>query len=106
MNGLGSADVFLFEGFRLDRRAGVLSRLKDGCVASPVKLGDRGVSLLGLLVARQGELVSKDEIMELVWQGRVVAEANLNVQISHLRDILGHDCIQTVTGHGYRFVAP
>jgi TolB-like protein len=44
--------------------------------------------------------------MAAVWPGRVVEEANLNVQISKLRDILGHGCIQTVTGRGYRFVAP
>jgi TolB-like protein len=36
----------------------------------------------------------------------VVEEANLNVQISRLRDLLGHSSIQTVSGHGYRFIAP
>jgi TolB-like protein len=59
----------------------------------------------------KGELVSKDEIMEAVWAGRVVEEANLNVQISKLRHILDVDreqgsCIQTIPGRGYCFVAP
>jgi DNA-binding winged helix-turn-helix (wHTH) protein len=34
------------------------------------------------------QLVSKDAIMAAVWPGRVVEEANLNVQISKLRHIL------------------
>jgi TolB-like protein/Flp pilus assembly protein TadD len=106
MGELGSADVLLFEGFRLDRRAGVLFRLNREGSAEPVALGSRAFNLLLLLVERHGELTSKDVIMQTVWPGRVVEEANLNVQISRLRDILGHGSIQTVPGHGYRFVAP
>ena len=37
------------------------------------------------LVEHRGEVVSKDAIMEAVWPGRVVEEANLNVQIAKLR---------------------
>jgi len=106
MGELGSADVLLFEGFRLDRRAGVLFRLNREGGAEPVVLGSRAFNVLLLLVERHGELISKDVIMQTVWPGRVVEEANLNVQISRLRDILGHGSIQTVPGHGYRFVAP
>ena len=67
--------------------------------------------MLGLLVERQGELISKDEIMQAVWPQTVVEENNLTVQISALRRILDRDrvdgsCIQTVPGRGYRFVAP
>jgi TolB-like protein len=47
--------------------------------------------------------------MEAVWPGRVVEEANLNVQISKLRHILDQNrtegsCIQTIPGRGYCFV--
>jgi TolB-like protein/Flp pilus assembly protein TadD len=77
----------------------------------PVALGSRALDLLGLLVDRQGELVSKDVIMEAVWPGMVVEEGNLTVQISTLRRILDQNredgsCIQTVPGRGYRFIAP
>jgi TolB-like protein/tetratricopeptide (TPR) repeat protein len=111
MDGLGSADILLFGDFRLDRRGGVLYRLAQGAAAMPVVLGSRGLGLLGLLVARQGEVLSKDEIMRAVWPGRVVEEANLNVQISKLRHLLDHNreegsCIQTLPGRGYCFVAP
>jgi TolB-like protein len=108
---LGSAEILLFKGFRLDRRGGVLYRLDRGASGVPVALGARTVALLGLLAARQGEVVSKDEIMNAVWPGRVVEEANLNVQVSKLRQILDQNpregsYIQTLPGRGYCFVAP
>jgi DNA-binding winged helix-turn-helix (wHTH) protein len=112
MDGRDWADILLFDGFRFDRRCGgCLFRLDEAGVAEPVPLRGRGLALLGLLIERHGELVPKDEIMKLVWPGRVVEEANLNVQIGNLRRILDENrehgsCIQTITGHGYRFVAP
>jgi TolB-like protein/Tfp pilus assembly protein PilF len=109
MHQILSTDILLCEGFRLDRLG--LSRLDPGGVASPVALGSRALDLAWLLADRHGELISKDEIMETVWPGRVVEENNLTVQISTLRRILDQaraegSCIQTVVGHGYRFVAP
>ena len=106
MGRVGSADTLLFEGFRLDRRGGCLFRLDQGGIGTPVALGSRALNLLGLLVERNGELVSKDAIMEAIWPGRVVEEANLNVQIGKLRHILDADraqgsCIKTTSGRGY-----
>jgi TolB-like protein/DNA-binding winged helix-turn-helix (wHTH) protein/Tfp pilus assembly protein PilF len=108
MDALGSLEIFLFEGFRLDRRSGVLFQLDQAGSEEVVPLGARALDLLALLVARRGELLSKDEIMAAVWPGRTVEEANLSVQISKLRHILDRNrpqgsCIQTVTGYGYRF---
>jgi DNA-binding winged helix-turn-helix (wHTH) protein len=111
MDRLGSGDIFLFEGFRLDRSGGGLFRLDQADTAAPVALGSRALDLLGLLVERQGELVSKDAIMETVWSRMVVEEGNLTVHISALRRILDQNrekgsSIQTVPGRGYRFTAP
>jgi DNA-binding winged helix-turn-helix (wHTH) protein len=112
MDECDSADSLLFEGFRFDRRhGGCLYRLGEAGMAEPFPLCGRGLALLGLLLERHGELVAKDEMMRLVWRGRVVEEANLNVQIAKLRHILDQNrehgsCIQTISGHGYRFVAP
>jgi adenylate cyclase len=105
---LGSADIFLFEGFRLDR--GCLFRVDQAGNAIPVPLGSRALDLLGLLAGRPGELISKDEIMTAVWPRTVVEENNLTVQISALRRVLDvgrpqGSCIQNVPGRGYRFVA-
>jgi TolB-like protein len=111
VDGLGSADILLFEGFRLDRRGGVLYRSAQGAVGVPIELGPRTIALLDLLADRQGEVVSKDAIMRAVWPGRAVADANLNMQISKLRQMLDQNrgegsCIQTFRGRGYCFVAP
>jgi DNA-binding winged helix-turn-helix (wHTH) protein len=105
----GSADSVLLEGFRFDRRGGCLFRVDQGGVTTPVALGSRAINLLSLLVERHGELVSKDVIIASVWPGRVVEEANLNVQISKLRQLLDQgrehgSCIQTIPGRGYCFV--
>jgi TolB-like protein/cytochrome c-type biogenesis protein CcmH/NrfG len=110
MNGLGSADIFQFEGFRFDRTGGCLFRMDGPGVAEPIILGSRALALLGLLVERQGQLVSKDQIFAAVWPGIAVEEANLTVQISALRRMLDRDrddgsYIQTVPGRGYRLVA-
>ncbi len=107
---IGSAEILLFEGFRLDRRGGVLYRVDQGDAAVPVRLGSRAIGLLGLLAGRQGEVVSKDTIIEAVWGGRAIEEAALNVQISKLRQILDQNgkrsCIETFSRRGYCFVAP
>ena len=75
-----------------------------------VAVGSRALDVLGVLIERAGELVSKDEIMDVVWPGTTVEEANLTVQISALRRVLDNrgserSTIQTVAGRGYRFVA-
>ena len=111
MNSLGMTDALLFDRFRLDRCGSGLSCLDDEGAYQPVALGSRALDVLSVLVERRGELVSKDEIMRAVWLNVAVEEHNLTVQISALRRILDADrangsSIQTVSGRGYRFVAP
>lgn len=76
------------------------------CDGQPVALGARAVALLSVLVARHGRLVSKAELLDMVWPGLVVEENNLQVQMSALRKALGARMIVTVPGRGYRFVEP
>jgi len=111
VDGLGSANILHFEEFRFDRAGGCLTRLDGPGVSEPVALGSRALGVLALLAERQGQLVTKDEIMAAVWPGTAVEEGNLTVQISTLRRALDQgraqgSCIQTVPGRGYRFVAP
>src|SRR3954452_5818954 len=82
MDGDATADVLFFAGFRFDRRSGFLFRLNEDGAAVPIELGSRAIDLLRVLIDKPGELVSKDAIMRAVWPGRIVEEANLNVQIS------------------------
>ena len=105
-----SIDTLLFDGFRLDRRAGVLYKLREVGDAEPVKLGSRALALLELLATRQGEVVTKEEIIEALWSGRIVEEGNLNVQVSKLRRIIDNrgsktSHIKTFISRGYSFVS-
>jgi len=110
MGSLVSATVFQFDCFRFDGTHNCLFRLDDIGGAEPVAVGSRALHILALLIAHKGQLVSKDEIMRVVWAGMVVEESNMTVQISALRRVLDRgrangSCIQTVPGRGYRFVS-
>jgi len=75
----------------------------------PVSLPNRTLALLDLLLERAPSLVTKDEILSLVWRDSVVEEGNIAFHIAALRKALdadGPSCIETVRGRGYRFVAP
>ena len=80
MDVITAAEAFDFMEFRLDRSGGGLFRA-DG---SSVPIGSRALDILQLLVEASGELVSKDRIRDVVWQGLAVEESNLTVQISAL----------------------
>jgi phospholipid transport system substrate-binding protein len=91
-----------FGRFRLLLRRRQL--LADGV---PVKLGTRAFDLLSVLLAADGSLVTKEELVSCVWPSVHVSEENLKVQISALRKALGEDrdFIRTEPGRGYRLTA-
>lgn len=94
---------FQFGNFVLVPRERLLLREHE-----PVPLTGKAFDLLLLLVNRSGQLVSKDELLQKVWPGRVVEEVNLSVNVSAVRKALGPSgatFIQTVSKRGYRFVA-
>lgn len=96
----------LFGPFRLLVRQRAL--FDDG---KPVRLGSRAMEVLLALVERAGELVTKRDLIRIVWPDTVVVEANLAVHIAGLRRALGEGqtgnrYIINVPGRGYRFVAP
>lgn len=77
----------------------------------PVALTPKSFDLLVFLVERAGHVVSKNELMDALWPGRIVMESNLTKHIWYLRRSLGEDendarLIQTVSKLGYRFAAP
>ena len=71
----------------------------------PAKLGARAFDVLLALVERRDRLVSKNELLDLVWPNLTVEEGNLAVQIGALRKLLGVGSIATVPGRGYKFSA-
>ncbi|HYI92771.1 MAG TPA: winged helix-turn-helix domain-containing protein [Bryobacteraceae bacterium] len=96
--------LYSFGSFRLDAGARVLT--SDG---KAVTLAPKTFDLLVLLVRGEGRLMDKRELMLALWPDTIVEEANLSFQVSILRKALqsnGHDLIETVPKHGYRFTAP
>ena len=73
---------------------------------TPAKLGARAFDILIALVERRERVVSKRELMDLVWPKLVVEENNLLVHMVALRKLLGPHAITTIPGRGYRFVMP
>src|SRR5215831_2519011 len=78
---------------------------------TPLRLGSRAREILVALVERAGEVVEKRELLRRVWPDMVVEEATLRVHINTLRKALregeaGTRYVESVTGRGYRFVAP
>jgi predicted ATPase len=71
----------------------------------PVQVGARAFDLLVALEERSDRVVTKNELLDLVWPNLVVEENNLQVQISALRKLLGPRAITTIPGRGYRFTA-
>jgi predicted ATPase/DNA-binding winged helix-turn-helix (wHTH) protein len=69
------------------------------------RIGARAFDLLLALVERRERVVTKHELLDLVWPGLVVEENNLQVHVSSLRKLLGPQAIATIPGRGYRFTA-
>ena len=71
----------------------------------PVAVGSRAFDVLLALAQRHERLVTKQELLDLVWPGLVVEEHNVATQISTLRKLLGAGAITTLPGYGYRLTA-
>mgnify|MGYP001544913064 CR=1 FL=1 len=100
------ASCWTFHSFRLDKANAMLWR--DGQV---VPLRPKNFAALCYLVERHGQLVTKNELLDDVWQRRHVCESALKVCINELRQTLGDDAraptyLVTVARQGYRFIAP
>lgn len=99
-------EIYGFDEFRLD----VSEERLLLCGNEPVPLPEKAFEILRVLVENAGHLVGKDELLNEVWAGAFVEENNLDKNISLLRRALGEKkggkkFIETVRGHGYRFVA-
>ena len=94
-----------FGPFLVDARERRL--LRDGEV---VPLTPKVFDILLVFVQNSGHVLSKDEVMKLVWPNTAVEEGNLARNVSTLRKALGespnnYQYVETVPWRGYRFVA-
>jgi eukaryotic-like serine/threonine-protein kinase len=100
-----SATSYLFGRFRVDVAS--LQMFRDGDV---VPLTPKVFDTLLVLVRHHHRVVTKDELMRMVWRDAFVSEDSLSQSVSSLRRALGDDpnqpqYIATIPRRGYRFVA-
>jgi TolB-like protein/Tfp pilus assembly protein PilF len=107
LEGATMARLIRFGVFELDASAYELRR-----GSRVVKMERLAMELLLLLIARRGELVSRDEIVEKLWGKDVFldAEHGVNTAVRKVRRALGDRpqrprFVQTTPGKGYRFIA-
>ncbi|MEV6393320.1 response regulator transcription factor [Streptomyces sp. NPDC051907] len=97
----GASPVLVVGTLRVDTAARRVHRDED-----EVALTAKEFAVLEQLAVRAGEVVSKSEILEHVWDFAYDGDPNIiEVYVSALRRKLGPARIQTVRGAGYRLVA-
>ncbi len=97
--------VFRFKGFELDTARFELRR-----GGTPVHVEPQVLLLLILLAENNARMVSKDELIDKIWDGRFVSESAVAARIKAARKAIGDDgksqrVIRTIHGKGFRFVA-
>jgi len=95
---------YVFDSFVLD---GATRELVAS--GTPVRIEPKVLDLILHLIGARDRVVSKDELVEAVWQGRIISDAAISSAISAARRALGDDgqeqrYLRTVHGRGFRFV--
>jgi DNA-binding winged helix-turn-helix (wHTH) protein/predicted ATPase len=98
--------LYSFDEYELD-----LQRYELRYAGKRVKLEPQVFNILVYLIEHRERVVTKEELLEQLWQGRVVGEAALTSRLTAARKVIGDSgreqrLIQTVHGRGYRFMAP
>jgi predicted ATPase/DNA-binding winged helix-turn-helix (wHTH) protein len=97
--------ILQFHDCELDLNRVMLRRGGDD-----VRIEPQVFALLSFLIARRGEVVRKEELLDEVWGDRFVSESALTTRMKSVRQAVGDDgtrqaVIRTVHGKGYEFVA-
>ena len=97
--------IYRFGEYTLDPLTYDLRR--DG---EPVPVEPQVFGVINLLIENRDHVVSKDELIEVVWEGRIVSDATLSSRISAARTAVGdtgrdQNVIRTIPRRGFRFVA-
>lgn len=97
--------MFLFGNYRLDP---VLRELR--CSGRRIALEPQVFDLLVYLIRHRDRVVSKDDLIASVWNGRIVSDSTLDSRINAARKAIGdsgkrQQAIRTLIRKGFRFVA-
>lgn len=101
MSGASPNLVYTREAWEVD-----LARRELRSRGTPVALGGRAFEIVEVLAQAEGQLVTKDQLMERIWPGAIVGDNTLHVHISAVRKAFGSDrgMLKTSPGRGYRLV--
>ncbi len=102
--GKESRRVYRFGEFEVDLHDESIRRGHE-----KLPINRRTFQVLCLLIERRGEIVTKSEFFENVWNGSFVEDNNLTVAITQLRKVLGDKAkdanfIENIPRKGYRFI--
>ncbi len=97
--------ILTFADIEIDPEKGEIRRQNI-----PVPTAPRVLALLHLLASNNERLVTKDEIVEKIWGGRVISDAAISTSIKEARQAVGDDglrqsVIRTIHGQGFRCIA-
>jgi DNA-binding winged helix-turn-helix (wHTH) protein/TolB-like protein len=95
---------YAFDGYTLD-----IERRELRCGGESRHVEPQVFDLLHFLIANRERVVSRDEIFQAVWHGRIVLNTVLSTRLNAARAAIGDDgtqqrLIRTVHGKGFRFV--
>ena len=95
---------YTFGEFTLDTELGELFQAGEAVQVEP-----RAFALLFFLISNAHRLVTKDEVITAIWDGRIVTDAAISTLVKTVRRAVGDDgksqhLIRTIHGRGFRFV--
>ncbi len=96
--------IFAFEDCELD--TGLFELRRKG---APCKVEPQVFDMLFFLLRNRDRVVSREEIIQEIWDGRIVTEATISTCMKGVRQAIGDDgrmqrLIRTVHGRGFRFI--
>lgn len=99
-----SLQIIRFNSFELD-----LARNELREAGNPIEVEPQVFDLIAFLASQPGRVLSRDEIINAVWDGRIVSDSAVSTRINAARRALGDDgksqrIIRTVSRRGFLFV--
>lgn len=96
--------IYTFGDYRIDS-----TRFQISHAGKTLPVEPQVLELLIVLVDNRDQVVTRDELLEKIWKGRVVSDTTLSSRIKTARQVIGddgtrQDYIKTIHGRGFRFV--
>ena len=104
VTGASTEVIYRFGNYRIDTTRFEITRGGHAMAVEPQVL-----ELLIVLIEHRDQVVSKDQLLEKIWKGRIVSDTTLSSRIKSARQLIGddgtrQDYIKTIHGRGFRFV--